>query len=206
MANLNMSSPITPRPKRVFCYYCNGNHSCRNCPIETLVAPHMKKIVGQHMEKFVANELCCPRCNNMTLGRIGNHTPSLDIICTTCSTNFEVKSKCISAEQIPTDLILNHGNYFDYIARQNNELDFIIIIYGVDRRSKIITIRKVLHVPHSTVKQKTIFKVFKKSTSTLSDIIIPDYTKLPDITPTLDFGYDFSDNIIAIVNEANGCG
>ena len=204
MANLNMSSHIIPRQKRWFCYYCSGNHSCRNCPIETIVAPHMKKIVGQHMEKFVANELFCPQCNNMTLGRIGNHLPSLDIICTNCSTKFEVKSKCISAKTIPTDLILNHGNYFDYIARQSDKLNFIIIIYGVNRRSKIITIRKVLHVPHDTVKQKTIFTVVKKSTSTLSDIIIPDYTKLYDITPTLDFGYDFSDNIIAIANEAQG--
>jgi len=164
----------------------------------------MKKIVGQHMEKFVATELCCPRCNNMTLGRIGDHSPSLDIICTNCSTKFEVKSKCISAEQIPTDLILNHGNYFDYIARQSNELDFIIIIYGVDRRSKIITIRKVLHVPHNIVKKKSVFTVVKQSTSTYSTILIPDYTKLCDITPTLDFGYDFSDNIITIVNEAQG--
>jgi hypothetical protein len=200
MAIRNVTSQI--RTKQIACHYCNGTHSCRNCPIEALIAPEMKKIVGQHMETFVAQELCCPRCNNMTLGRIGNHSPSLDIICSNCSTNFEVKSKCISAETIPNDLILNHGNYFDYIARQSRGLDFIIIIYGVDRRSKIITIRKVLHVPHNTILQKKAFKVIQKTTSPLSDIIIPNHNDLDDITPTLDFGYDFSDNIIALVNEA----
>ena len=186
--------------KSINCHYCNGNHSCRNCPIESLVAPHMKKIVGKHMESFVANELECPRCHNMTLQLLGNHSPSLDIVCNHCETNFEVKSKCISANTIPNDLILNHGNYFDYLNRQESGLDFIAIIYGVDRKTKVITIRKVFHIPNEMILEKKDFKIVKKTNSTLSDIIIPNNTVLPNITPKMQYSYDFADSIIDIIN------
>lgn len=187
------------RGKMINCHYCNGPHSCRKCPVETIVAPHMKKIVGTHMESFVANKLECPRCHNMTLRLLGNHSPSLDIVCEHCETNFEVKSKCISAKVIPNDLILDHGNYFDYIARQESGLDFIVIIYGVDRHTKIITIRKILYVPNEIILKKTHFKVLKKRDSTLSDVIIPDNSVLPNITPDVPYSYNFSPNILDIV-------
>jgi hypothetical protein len=159
----------------------------------------MKKIVGQHMESFVANELECPRCHNKTLQLLGNHSPSLDIVCNHCETNFEVKSKCISANVIPNDLILNHGNYFDYISRQESGLDFITIIYGVDRKTKVITIRKVFHVPNDMILEKKHFKVVKKTNSTMSDIIIPNNTVFPNITPDMQYCYDFSDSILNII-------
>ena len=101
---------------------------------------------------------------------------------------------------IPHDLILNHGNYFDYLSRQEGGLDFIIIIYGVDRKTKVITIRKVFHVPNEMIIEKKHFKVVKKTNSTLSDIIIPNNTVLPNITPKLQYNYDFSDSILDIIN------
>jgi hypothetical protein len=161
----------------------------------------MKKIVGKHMESFVANELECPRCKNMTLQLLGNHSPSLDIVCNHCETNFEVKSKCISANVIPNDLILNHGNYFDYLSRQESGLDFIVIIYGVDRKTKIITIRKVFHVPNEIILEKKHFKVVKKINSTLSDIIIPNNMVLQNITPKMQYHYDFSESVADVINS-----
>lgn len=190
--------------KHVTCYYCKGNHSCRDCPTETKIAPFMKKIVGMHMEYFVANELKCPRCNCVSLRLLGNHTPSLDIICDNCIANFEVKSKCLSVNNIPKDLTLSHGNYFNYLSRQHQGLDFIIIIYGVDRATKIINIRKVLYASDSFIKNNVYFKVLKKPTATMSDIRISDYTKLSEIVLDQSYAYDFSQTIAEITTNEVG--
>jgi hypothetical protein len=185
------------------CYFCNGKHSCRNCPVEQMVAPYMKKIVGIHMESFVANKLCCPRCNKQSLRLLGNHTPSLDIVCDNCYTNFEVKSKCLSIPILPKDLMLNHGNYFDYINRQREGLDFIIIIYKVDRKTKMIEIRNILHVANDTIctNNNNNFIVEKNSNNSMSKIFITDYTKLNQIKLHSIYNYNFSTNIDCILQS-----
>ena len=187
-----------------YCKYCNvKGHSCMECPLEKKVAPYLKKIVGIQMETFVANELCCPRCNLKTLRSLGNHSPSLDVICMNCKMNYEVKSKCISDRIIPNDLTLPHGNYFDYINRQNtvNGLDFIIIIYGANRSTKIIDIRKILYIPANIAKNSDLFKVEKNYNSTSSDIYIKNYTLLNEIKMNEKISYDFT-NIIKEIIES----
>ncbi len=185
------------------CYYCEGAHSCRECPQEKLISPIMKKLVGMYMEHIVANKIKCPKCFHGQLNIIGTHAPSLDIICEECKTKFEIKSKCISAKTIPDDLILDHGNYFDYLNRQNsvNGLDFIIIIYGVNRNTKVITIRKVLHVPSNMTRNPALFTVVKKNNSSHSNIFIPNYNKLNEIKLNESVSYDFSHNIKEILNS-----
>ena len=66
------------------CYFCNGNHKCRNCSVEKKVAPILKKIIGQFMESYIGNYYNCPRCNKKSLFVLGNHEPSLDIKCQNC--------------------------------------------------------------------------------------------------------------------------
>jgi len=180
------------------CFFCNGSHSCRNCPIESKIAPFMKKIIGQHMENFTATKLLCPRCSKPSLKRLGNHTPSLDIICMNCCTNFEVKSKCLSVDILPKDLILHHGNYFDYLSRQSNGLDFIIIIYKVNRISKIIQIRKILHILNENIYKTntpTNFYITPDMKSPLSKIHIEDHTKLNEIKISDNYNYNFTNDI-----------
>ncbi len=178
------------------CFFCNGLHSCRNCPIESKIAPYMKKIIGQHMENFVATKLTCPRCYKSNLKLLGNHTPSLDIICTNCCTNYEVKSKCLSVDILPKNLILHHGNYFDYLSRQSNGLDFIIIIYKVNRISKIIQIRKILHILNESIQMpNNNFLVEQDSKSSLSKIYIDDYTKCNEIKIQDSYNYNFTNDV-----------
>lgn len=185
------------------CYYCSGKHSCRDCPQEKLMAPVMKKLVGMYMEHIVANKIKCPKCIEGQLYIIGNHAPSLDIICNDCYTKFEIKSKCISANEIPNDLIMPHGSYFDYINRLEEGLEFIIIIYGVDRKTKIINIRKILYIPHEKLKNKKYINVIKKTDSTLSEIYIPDNRDLDNIKLNKEYFYDFSKNIDSILQNEN---
>ena len=156
------------------CYFCNGNHLCRDCPIEEKISPLLKKQVGDYMEHHVANILACPSCNQKKLHVLGNNSPSLDIVCKNCNRRIEVKSKCLSVKNIPKDLNLPHGNFKEYISRQNKGLDFIIVIYSVNRIHKNIKLREILYLNNDFIKKKKIFNVEKRPSSPLSFIKIKD--------------------------------
>ena len=185
------------------CYFCGENHTCRECPLEAQMAPILKKKVGIMMEHYVANNFVCPDCNKSTMKVIGNHSPSLDIICSECSKKIEVKSKCLSASKIPKDIRLPHGSYLDYINRLDNGLDLFVVIYGVDRIKKLIKIREVLHATNSLLKNKEIIEVIKRQDmnsrgqpSNLSTIFIKDKDKLNFLSiPNKERFIDFSDEI-----------
>ena len=53
----------------------------------------LKQKVGNYMETHVAKVLPCPSCNKKELKVLGNHSPSLDLVCSNCSRKIEVKSK-----------------------------------------------------------------------------------------------------------------
>ena len=154
------------------CYFCNGTHSCKNCPTEATIAPILKKKVGSMIEHYIANNLKCPECDNLSLHVIGNNTPSLDIICQCCEKKFEVKSKCLSVNKIPTDITLSHGSYIDYTHRLKEQLNLIVLIYGVDRFKKEIYIREVIYANSDLLKNKSIIEVVQKYNSNLSIIFI----------------------------------
>lgn len=163
----------SPDRDYIKCYFCNGNHACRDCPLEAKMAPVLRKKVGNMMEYYVAENLKCPECKkDKTLKVIGNHTPSLDIICSCCNKKFEVKSKCLSVAKLPNDINLPHGSYIDYVHRLEEGLNLIVIIYGVERVNKLITIREVLYANNQKLKDSSIVQVLKRSDNNLSTIMI----------------------------------
>lgn len=174
------------------CYFCNGNHMCRECPQEAILSPVLKKYIGSIMENFISDNFCCPSCKEKKMMVLGNHTPSLDIICENCNRRFEVKSKCLSVEYLPKDLKLPHGSYDDYVKRQSNGLDFFIIIYKVDRIRKKITIREVLYATNSSILENDNIQVLKRKKSHLSNIIIKNKHLLHRIKMDKNYQFDFS--------------
>jgi hypothetical protein len=154
------------------CYFCNGTHTCRECPIEANMAPLLKKKVGIMMEYYIADNFKCPECTHMSLKVIGNHTPSLDIICQNCDNKFEVKSKCLSISRIPNDIKLPHGSYIDYMYRIKEGLNLIVLIYGVDRIKKEINIREVLYANNWNLSNPDVIETTKRHDSNLSTIFI----------------------------------
>jgi hypothetical protein len=187
MAYIRSIKPHLPK-----CYFCGDSHSSRECPLEKQLAPILKKKVGMAMEHYIADNFACPKCGNHTLEVIGNHTPSLDIICSTCSKMIEVKSKCLSVEKIPSDIRLNHGAYVDFQNRLNDDLDLFVIIYGVDRIKKQISIKEVLYISNDNLKNKDLIEISKCSYNNLSLISIKDKNKLdklkiPSSTKIIDF-------------------
>ena len=158
---------------QIKCHFCNGKHTCRECPLEEAIAPILKKKVGMAMEHYIAEHIKCPECNTLSLNVIGNHAPSLDIICDNCSKKFEVKSKCLSVSKIPEDIYLPHGSYRDYMSRLYNEnLNLIVIIYGVDRINKLIKVKEVLYANNRIMTDETIVINEKRYNSNLSTIYI----------------------------------
>jgi hypothetical protein len=164
------------------CEFCNGKHITRNCPVELKLAPEIKKIVGNLMEYYFCNSFSCPGCKNKTLSVLGNNKPSLDIICLTCSKKIEVKSKCLSINNLPRDIVCHGGNYNQFINNiENLELDLVVIIYGVNRKKKEIYIRKVYYIPNNILYNSKLVTIDKCINSSLSIINIKNIEKLNNI-------------------------
>ena len=172
---INHDNDFMPRQlvDSIKCYFCNGNHACRECPLEAKMAPVLRKKVGNMMEYYVADNLKCPEWSDVkTLKVIGNHTPSLDIVCSCCNNKFEVKSTCLSVSKLPNDINLPHGSYIDYVHRLEEGLNLIVIIYGVDRVKKLITVREVLYANNRQLKDSSMVEVLKRTDNNLSTIMI----------------------------------
>ena len=173
--NKYLDIPLTTPVK---CFFCNGNHACRSCPLEVTMAPILKKKAGNMMEYYIADNLECPECNTRELKVIGNHTPSLDIVCFQCNKKFEVKSKCLSINKLPIDIKLPHGSYIDYKCRLEEGLNLIVIIYGVDRIKKLITIREILYANNELLKKSNNINVSQRTDNNLSTIFIKNKERL----------------------------
>ena len=178
--------------QQIKCYFCGGSHLCRECPQETLLAPILKKYIGSIMEDFIGDNFCCPSCGEKTMTVLGNHSPSLDIVCQNCHRKFEVKSKCLSVNNLPKDINLPHGNYEDYKKRQSNGLDLFVIIYKVDRINKKITIREVLYSKNSEILKNDNIKVVKRNRSHLSTISIKNRILITKMKLEKLYQFDFS--------------
>lgn len=151
-----MNSSNTPKS----CWFCNSNeHSCRECPLESAISNKLRNKAGNEFEDYIAANVKCPGCMKATLKRLNNHSPSLDIICN-CGLKFEVKSKCLSIKELPNDIQLNHGSYIDCMNRINEEsLNLILIIYGVNRIQKEIYIREILYANNQMLKDSKIVEI-----------------------------------------------
>lgn len=177
---------------QIKCYFCGGSHLCRECPQETLLAPILKKYIGSIMEDFIGDNFCCPSCGKKTMTVLGNHSPSLDIVCQNCQRKFEVKSKCLSVNNLPKDINLPHGNYEDYKKRQNSGLDLFVIIYKVDRVNKKITIREVLYSKNSEILKNDNVQVVQRKRSHLSTICIKNRNLITKMKLEKLYQFDFS--------------
>lgn len=160
----------------MYCDFCNGPHYTRNCPIEKKLASSISKIVGIHLEYYIANYVLCPYCNMNKLSVLGNNEPSLDIVCMNCDKKYEVKSKCLSVDKLPNNLILSHGSYFDYLRKHEMTLDLLILIYGVDRKSKSITIKKLIHIPSKSINSDANLKIELNKENNKCTIYIRNHT------------------------------
>ncbi len=164
------------------CDFCNSKiHTNKECTIEKILAPCLKKYIGRFMEFYICNNFCCPQCKTDSLLVLDNNTPSLDIICKNCKQIIEVKSKCISASLLPNNIYCSSGNYNNFLNNINNGLDLIIIIYSVNRKQKNIFIRHIYYIPNKKLQNSNIIEIKKLDSSRLSTILIKNRKLLDKI-------------------------
>jgi hypothetical protein len=161
------------------CHWCgSSDHLCRDCPKEKEDSEKLRILVGEYFEKWIPNNYCCPKCKKKSLIQLGNNSPSCDLVCSNCKSLFEVKSKCLSSKSIPDDIQIKHGNYYDFSHRLNHQdLSLFLVIYGVNRVTKMITIRKVLYLPNEVLRDKKKVEYYpkKEKVTTLTNLYIPNY-------------------------------
>ena len=179
------------------CHFCFGNHNCRVCPLEKRISSELKKIIGRKMEEFVST-LKCPCCSQRTFFMLDDNSPSLDIICK-CGKKFEVKSKCLSCDVLPDNLKIHHGNYKYYLERQNKTLDFIILIYKVDRINKVSEIRKIIHIPDEEIKNNKNFSVVPCENNQNCDIYIKNHNIYNNLTFNNTIKINFKNDIVNLL-------
>lgn len=132
------------KTKNIRCDWCFGSHNSRVCPYEKLCNVEINTYIGNYFEDYIESNIKCIKCNTFSLHKLGDNTPSMDLICIKCYKKIELKSKCLSAIDIPNDIQCKGGNY-NYLIDNitNSELDIIIIIYSVNRINKTIKIRHI---------------------------------------------------------------
>lgn len=162
------------------CSYCEKiGHTSRECEEEKRNAPEMSKLAGYFFEKYISKNFKCPYCS-CELTHLDDNTPSCDIICTNCDNYYEVKSKCLSVKMLPSDIYIKHGEYNHFQKRlSSRKLNMFIVIYSADRKTKDLTIRKVLCIPNEMLYDTKIVKISKRICD-LSELTELEFTNVPD--------------------------
>jgi transcription elongation factor Elf1 len=162
--------------------------------MEKALADKLKQKIGIRMEEYVVNNIHCPECGCKSLYKLGTNLPSLDMVCNCCGKYYEVKSKCLSVNNLPNDIVLPHGLYNDYYDRIKDGLGLIIIIYGANRNDKTITIREILYANNKNLQNNNLIYISKRANN-LSTINIKNKNNLRK----LDIEKEFSN--ITIKND-----
>ena len=117
-------------------------------------------------------------------------------VCNNCGKCYEIKSKCLSCERLPEKLYLTHGNYDYYLDRQEEVLDFFILIYKVNRQTKEIIIRKVFHVSDNDIRNYNNFIIKPDDDNYHCNIIINNHNLFQENKKVKNYK-------ISMVNEIN---
>jgi hypothetical protein len=157
--------------KKEICYFCYGNHNCRDCNIEKKLKSTISIKVGLTMEEYIQEFLKCIYCNEYSLKKIGYNCPSLDLQCEICNKKIEIKSKCFSIDKLPNNIDCK-GGHFEHLQNNinYNNLDMILVIYGVDRKKKEIKIKEVFWIKNNLLTNYDLIEIKKNNNLSLISI------------------------------------
>lgn len=188
----------------IYCEWCNYNHNSRECPYEKLCNKEIIVKVGQIMEEFIEYNFKCTKCNEYSLRRLGDNSPSIDLMCRTCDKKIEIKSKCLSIEELPNEIVCKGGNY-NYFKNNivNLNLDLIVIIYGVNRKNKVINIREIYWFDNIQLKNQYNVKISLDKNLITSNIYIKNRNLINKIYLAKNITISFEKLIKKLINKIN---
>ncbi len=106
-----------------------------------------------------------------------------------------------SCRHLPNDIKIHHGNFEYYVNRQASGLDFIIVIYKVDRKEKISEIRKIIHIPDSDIKNNDNFIVTPNKYDNYCQIAINNHNLYNSFNLKKCYQLSFKNDIKRILNS-----
>lgn len=134
-------------------------------------------------EKWIENNMFCPRCGNTSLNHFENNRPVADFFCPICKNEYELKSKNGSLGDK-----INDGSYDTMINRitSNANLDFFFMSYIAKEHkvNDLILIPKYFFVPDIIEKRKPLAQTARRAGWTGCNILIskiPEQGKIPII-------------------------
>ena len=135
------------------CYCCGSSeHLIKECPTHKAKVKYRNNDAGKWSEDRFTGMLC-PICKNGILQHAVLHTPSLDFTCLTCGKLFELKSKCLSQQNIPNDIRIIGGQYTHLMnSILNKNLNLIILIYKVNEKENLRIERKIIIIENNDLK------------------------------------------------------
>lgn len=108
-------------------------------------------------ENWVANNMFCPRCGNLSINRFPNNRPVADFYCPVCNNEFELKSQNGSLKHK-----VNDGAYETMINRitSNQNPDFFFMNYSKEKQcvKDFFLVPKHFFVPDIIEKRKPLAK------------------------------------------------
>lgn len=132
-------------------------------------------------EKWVENNMFCPRCGNIKLNRFENNRPVADFFCENCNHEYELKSK-----RGPIKTKINDGAYSTMIERitSSQNPDFFFMSYSTQEMivKDFVVIPKIFFTPSVIEKRKPLSSDAKRTGWVGCNIILSDIPKQGRIT------------------------
>ena len=153
-------------------------------------------------EKWIEDNMYCPRCGNRQLVHFPNNVPVADFYCPVCKAEYELKSKRGRLSNKISD-----GAYRTMLDRisGNNNPDLLIMIYSSDKKrvNDLILIPKNFFTPQIIEKRKPLPATARRAGWVGCNIVIKDIPKQGRIAVVSDGAEEIKSNVLnSTVNGA----
>lgn len=135
-------------------------------------------------EDWLARNMYCPVCGEVSLRRIKSNAPVKDCVCDSCKAQYELKSK--NSKSVKYSGKVNDGDYQKMISRITS-LDnpsFFFLHYNSYEVNNLIIVPKCFFVPEVIEKRKPLPPTARRAGWIGCNILlrdIPDFAKIPII-------------------------
>ena len=152
-------------------------------------------MTGYGAEDAIAKHCKCPECNGHLI-RLSTNSPCVDLICEQCSLQIEVKSRCMSNQQLPDDIRVMASRE-DVLRRCINKgtLNIALLIYKIDdtlttSKFEEKLVRGVYFIPNKAFNDSNLITFESSSKSSKTIVTIKNIQKFRELPKNTDDNID----------------